>query len=124
MQIKFETMLLNCLLIGIGGFIGSCARYLLTILISNSIIAIFLANSLGSFLIGLFAVMLKSNLGLSIFLVMGFCGGFTTFSTFSIQAVNFLYYGKIVQMLTYIILSIIVCILCTMLGMKLGNILN
>lgn len=85
-------MLRNILIVGIGGFLGSIARYLSQIaagkiFTSGFPFGIFLVNIIGCLLIGIvYALTEKGNLLTSemrLFLAVGFCGGFTTFSTFS-----------------------------------------
>jgi len=85
-------MLKNILIIGAGGFIGSVLRYL-TQVASGKILSLsfpvgtFIVNILGCFIIGVvYALSEKGNLlnaEMRLFLAVGFCGGFTTFSTFS-----------------------------------------
>ncbi len=50
-------------------------------------------------------------------LIIGFCGGFTTFSTFSLESLNLLRNGEIAYLLTYVASSIILCIIFVWLGM-------
>lgn len=85
-------MLKNILIIGAGGFIGSVLRYLTQVasgkLFSLSFpVGTFIVNILGCFIIGVvYALSEKGNLlnaEMRLFLAVGFCGGFTTFSTFS-----------------------------------------
>lgn len=85
-------MLRNILIVGIGGFLGSIARYLSQIAAGKIFSSgfpsgIFLVNIIGCLLIGIvYALTEKGNLLTSemrLFLAVGFCGGFTTFSTFS-----------------------------------------
>ena len=55
---------------------------------------------------------------LNLFLVIGFCGGFTTFSAFSIDSVNLLNENKIILLISYGLLSSVVGILFCYLGMN------
>ena len=85
-------MLRTILLVGTGGFIGSIMRYLVQIMVEKNLSDTFpygtmIANITGSFIIGIvFALSEKGNLLSSewrIFLAVGICGGFTTFSSFA-----------------------------------------
>ena len=84
---------------------------------------IFFINISGCFLAG---ILLKYILGidkeystyLNLFLVIGFCGGFTTFSAFSIDSVNLLNENKIILLISYGLLSSVVGILFCYLGMN------
>ena len=85
-------MLRTILLVGSGGFIGSVMRYLLQYYVEKNVTSFFpwgtmIANVAGSFLIGLiFALAEKGNIidaELRMFLAVGICGGFTTFSAFA-----------------------------------------
>ena len=113
------------LLIGIGGFIGSVARYLLQQFIYRFYPASFpvgtlSVNLLGCLLIGIFyALSEKGNL-LSpewrMFLTTGLCGGFTTFSTFSYESVQLLNDGEFVYVIVYATASVLFGILATIAG--------
>ena len=85
--------LINFLLVFIGGGLGSAARYGFTFIFSCSLWATFLVNALGSFLIGLFAGAALPNTT-RLLLTVGFCGGFTTFSTFAKENVQLLLQGR------------------------------
>ena len=85
-------MLRTILLVGTGGFIGSVLRYLVQISVEKGMSTTFpwgtfIANMAGSFIIGIvFALAQKGNLlnaEWRMFLAVGFCGGFTTFSSFA-----------------------------------------
>ncbi|HSH20003.1 MAG TPA: fluoride efflux transporter CrcB [Draconibacterium sp.] len=85
-------MLKNLLIVGTGGFIGSALRYLVQYFVEKGAESTFpwgtlIANIVGSFIIGVvFALAEKGNLMSSewrIFLTVGICGGFTTFSAFA-----------------------------------------
>lgn len=85
-------MLRTIFIVGTGGFIGSVMRYLVQFYIEKGMSSSFplgtlIANILGSFIIGVvFALAEKGDLMSSewrIFLTVGICGGFTTFSAFA-----------------------------------------
>ena len=116
--------LVNFLMVGLGGAAGSMLRYAVTLLgaasgISGNV-ATFAVNVLGSFLIGLFTGCCREG-SLLLLLTVGLCGGFTTFSTFSLQNVRMLQDGKIGMAAVYILSSLIVCILAAWLGYRLGQ---
>lgn len=92
-------MLRTILLVGSGGFIGSVMRYLVQYYMEKSLTSTFpwgtfIANIAGSFIIGIvFALAEKGNLMNAewrIFLAVGICGGFTTFSSFAFNNLTML----------------------------------
>ena len=93
--------MLDCLAVALGGAIGSVLRYLIGLipLKEQALFPIktFAINVLGCFVIGLIAALsLKSsnlNPRLVLFLKVGICGGFTTFSTFALESSNLLKNG-------------------------------
>lgn len=125
-------MIRNLLLIGAGGFIGSVARYLVSKLnITVSLFAIpvgtLLVNIIGSFLIGLFiGISDKStllNTGWRMFLMVGLCGGFTTFSTFTGESLVLLHNGQYASLFVYTGLSLLLGFTAVFLGYASTNIL-
>lgn len=96
-------MLQSILAVGIGGFFGSIARYLISYYINLSAKSSFpfgtlTVNLVGSFLIGvIIAAALEGNLNKSMRLLLatGFCGGFTTFSSFSYEFFSLLQHEEI-----------------------------
>jgi len=121
-------MIKNILLIGLGGGIGSIARYL-----SQRWFAInyastfpwgtFAVNIIGCFLIGLFwGLSFKSfdtNESWKLFLMTGICGGFTTFSAFTLEGIGLLKEQKTGLFFSYMAASISIGLLATYIGMKL-----
>ncbi len=112
------------LLVGLGGGFGSVLRYMISIFLpsakNNFPIATFIVNLIGCFLIGLLIAFLKKNnfenKALESFLVIGFCGGFTTFSAFSKEAVLLFQQQQYGIFILYVLGSFIVCFLATMIG--------
>jgi CrcB protein len=112
------------ILVGIGGGVGSVFRYLIkvwTARFSNEIpFATFSANILGCLIIGLLMGYFAKNEHIpsdwSLLLITGFCGGFTTFSTFSSENLNLIQTGNYLTALTYMIGSVLFGIVAVLLG--------
>jgi len=122
----------HLLLVGLGGFIGSAARFLVSKLnLSWHFFSIpmgtLTVNVLGSFIIGiLVGISAKSDListDLRLFLMVGFCGGFTTFSSFSSENLMLMQNGQVVTVLIYTALSILLGFLAVYLGYIFTNLL-
>jgi CrcB protein len=125
-------MLKNILIIGSGGFIGSVARYFIFHLnLSKSFFSIpvgtLLVNVSGSLLIGLLMGLAERTTILStearLFLMVGLCGGFTTFSSFTMENLTLLHNGQILQILIYTSLSVILGFFAVWIGYALTNLL-
>lgn len=111
-----KMMLKTILIVGTGGFLGSVARYLTQILVERHLHSsfpwgTFVANITGCFIIGVvYALSERGNL-LSpewrIFMTVGFCGGFTTFSAFSYNNLSMLSENNMIQLLGNTGLSLI-----------------
>ena len=118
-------MLRSVLLVGVGGADGSMARYGVSYLVSKiftnpiHFAATLIINIVGSMLIGIFFGLLgrhimSENWGLV--LASGFCGGFTTFSTFALENVDLFQKGQSVMAFMYLGGSIIAGLLLCRLG--------
>lgn len=114
------------ILAGVGGFIGTCCRFLINKLFLNLWkapfpLATFTINILGCLGFGILFGLLSRN-GImparwNALLIVGFCGGFTTFSTFSFEAFNLGTSGEIFSSFLYIVGSVIIGLLAVWLGM-------
>jgi len=120
------------LLVGFGGFIGSIARFLFSRLnLSWHFLSIpmgtLAVNVLGSLIIGfLVGLSTRSTLitnDIRLFLMVGFCGGFTTFSSFTSENLTLLQSGQVGIVLLYTGASIVLGFLSVYLGYVLSNII-
>ena len=115
------------LLVFIGGGIGSVLRFLIGKLLNSTQTGIpygtFTANILGSLLIGFILGLASKNEALTqnhtLILATGFCGGFTTFSTFAYENHVFLRSGDFTSFALYTIASFILGFLAVFLGIYL-----
>jgi CrcB protein len=113
------------LLIAIGGGVGSVLRYLLGGLVQRGSATGFPAGTLmvnitGSFLIGLLSQHFMNTqihpLARAA-LITGLCGGYTTFSAFSLETVGLIEGGEMGKAAAYVVLSVVVSIAATFAGM-------
>lgn len=120
------------LLVGLGGFIGSAARYLVSKLnlylhFLSIPMGTLTVNILGSFIIGfLVGVSAKSEIisaDMRLFLMVGVCGGFTTFSSFSNENMMLIQNGQFFTAFLYTGLSILLGFAAVYLGYLSSNIL-
>lgn len=118
-------MLRTILIVGTGGFIGSVMRYLVQVFVEKGLTTTFpwgtfIANIVGSFIIGIvFALAEKGSLLSAewrMFLAVGICGGFTTFSSFAYNNLTMIKEGSFGQLLWNIGGSLFFGILAVYLG--------
>lgn len=111
--------------IGLGGAVGSVLRYLIGGLVQRLAHAEFPAgtlavNVIGCFVIGILAqhyMNVQTHPNMRAALITGFCGGFTTFSAFSLETVGLLRGGEYGKTAAYLVLSVSLSILATVSGM-------
>ena len=118
----------NVLLVGLGGGLGSMARYLCqrgaaSILQHPIPWGTWGVNIIGCFLIGIFWGMsfrgFDNNEHWKLFLMTGICGGYTTFSAFTLEGIGLIKEDKLALFFIYLTGSVITGLLATYLGMKL-----
>jgi CrcB protein len=122
----------NYIWVALGGALGSMARYAVGIGAAHAWGDRFpwgtlLINICGSFVIGFFGT-LTSQAGpiptgpqLRIFVMVGLCGGFTTFSAFSLQTLELLQAGEAIRAGFYVVLSVVLCLVGVFLGYWLAS---
>ena len=121
--------MLECLVVGAGGFIGSVCRYLIGLipLKEGTIFPIktMIINIVGAFIIGVIAALaLKNNAvnpRLILFIKAGICGGFTTFSSFALETGDLIKSGHMGIALVYGLLSLILGVLAVFAGEAAGQ---
>ena len=118
---------MNYLMVALGGALGACGRYALSryLLGSSWPWATQCANVLGSFLIGLLFVQLAGRWGTEHpawqLLAVGLLGGFTTFSSFSLESLRLLESGKASLAAAYVLSTLALCLLAAWFGLLLGR---
>lgn len=113
-------------LVGVGGALGAILRYLLGLLPYQGSFPLktWAINLVGSFLIGWLSALLGRQTwfpGDQLLLITGLCGGFTTFSTFSLENLKLLQAGHYCQALLYMASSLVLGLACVTLGYYLGK---
>lgn len=125
-------MFKTILLIGAGGFAGSVGRYLLTKFVAAKWpmvfpLGTFAVNTLGCFMIGIFmglSFQYTISTQTRLFLATGFCGGFTTFSTYSLEIFELYQRGEAGISLFYLFGSIILGLISIWMGLWLARVIS
>ena len=116
--------------VGLGGFLGANCRYWLGLWIaerfsSNFPIGTLTINTTGSFILGLFFALAIDRIPLDpavrLLVAVGFCGGYTTFSTYSYEALALLGERAYLPAAAYVIGSVLLGLLAVWLGAALGR---
>ena len=126
-------MLIKLIMILAGGGLGALARYTLGSQIDKNLnfsfpVGIFFVNLLGCFFIGLIVSMFENKFifseNLKFFLIVGFLGSLTTFSTFALDNYNFMTQKNILLLFANIFLTNTFGLLMVLIGMKTVKIIN
>jgi CrcB protein len=128
-------MNLAYLWVALGGALGSVARFWVNDLVlqkthSSFPWGILIINVTGSFLIGIFAAFtdpdgrILASPSVRQFLMIGVCGGYTTFSSFSLETLKRLQDGDWFYAGANIVLSVVLCLVAVWLGYLLGDMFN
>jgi fluoride exporter len=121
--------------VAVGGALGTAGRYWLSGVVARLIGETFpwgtlIINVTGSFVIGLFAALTGPDGRVFVpstgrqFVMIGICGGYTTFSSFSLQTLNLMNDGEWLYAGGNIILSVVLCLLAVWAGYMLAITLN
>ncbi|HEX8358072.1 MAG TPA: fluoride efflux transporter CrcB [Segetibacter sp.] len=117
----------NLILVGLGGMTGSLLRYLLYVAFGNQSFpyATLIINIIGSFVIGIVTAVAIKNASFDsswkLFLATGVCGGFTTFSAFSIETVLLLQQNRNIAAFLYVAGSVGFGFVAALLGYVTGR---
>lgn len=125
---SLQELLLNCVMVGAGGFVGAIARYLMGLLVpahqSGFPLGTFAVNAIGAFAIAFVATWFLRQAGLDgrwlLFAMTGICGGFTTFSSFTWESLQLIQRGDVLVAGGYILASVAVCLVAALAGQQLA----
>ena len=127
--------MLSYLYVGLGGALGSVARFWFSAMIANRYGASFpfgtlFVNVTGSFIIGVFAALsgpdgrIIVSPGARAFFMIGVCGGYTTFSSFSLQTLSLANEGEWLRAGANVLLSVFLCLVAVWLGTMTVSLIN
>lgn len=119
--------MIKLLWIACGGALGAISRYKLSssiLSVANFPMSTLCVNLIGCFAIGLMTIWLKNSPNLKLFVVIGFLGSFTTYSAFSLEALQMLQRSDTFKLALYITLHVVAGLVLVNLGMKTGSALK
>ena len=122
----------NFLAISAGAIVGANARYLITRFAAKALGPMFpygtlFINVTGSFVAGFFMIWTSERVIVDprwrLLVVIGFCGGFTTFSSYAYETMAYLEQGQWAMMISNVLANNILCLLAAVVGMSLARVL-
>jgi CrcB protein len=127
--------MLSYLWVALGGALGTTARYWLSGVVARSVGETFpwgtlVINVTGSFVIGFFGALTGPDGRVFVgstarqFVMIGMCGGYTTFSSFSLQTLNLMNDGEWLQAGANVVLSVLLCMIAVWAGVVLAGSIN
>lgn len=123
---------MNFVIISVGAIVGANLRYLLSRYAAKVLGPVFpygtlLINVLGSFIVGWFMIWTSERVLADprwrLLVVIGFCGGFTTFSSFAFESMAYFEQGRWLLMATNIVANNLLCLTAALAGMVLARVL-
>lgn len=116
--------MVECMVVGAGGFLGAICRYLIGLIPLKEGCAFptktFLINIAGSFMIGIVVALAMKmdwlNPRIVLFLKVGICGGFTTFSSFALETSDLMKDGNVGIAVLYAVLSVVCGVIAVFAG--------
>jgi fluoride exporter len=122
----------NFVMVSLGAIVGANLRYILSRYAAKVLGPVFpygtlLINLLGSFIVGWFMIWTTERVLVDprwrLLIVVGFCGGFTTFSSYAFESMAYLEQGQWLLMMTNILANNLLCLLAAVAGMAMARVL-
>ena len=118
--------IISLLYIGLGGFIGAISRWGVSQIIRKATddgafpLPTLIVNLVGCLGIGVAYSIWENNNSAKLIIIIGFLGGFTTFSTFAYETLSLIKSGNIITAISYVTLSSVIGVFLVWVGMKLN----
>ena len=131
-QFSSENSIVNFVFVSIGAIVGANARYILSRYAAKVLGPVFpygtlLINVVGSFIVGWFMIWTTERVLVDprwrLLVIVGFCGGFTTFSSYAFESVAYLEQGQWALMATNILTNNVLSLVAALAGMALARVL-
>jgi fluoride exporter len=124
---RADAVWVSCLWVAVGSALGGVGRFALSVLIAERLHSLFpwgtlIVNVSGCFAIGLFGALtgpdgrFPTGVSPRLLVMVGICGGYTTFSAFSLQALDLMRLGDWQRAGAYVAASVVLCLLAVWLG--------